>query len=238
MEACDGHRQAGSEIVAIAGRRQDAGRGGSEGGHGREDGTQVSAAGEVTQRGGPAARLAHAAEPVRRGLVGGVCVAGGPTWIAGEDGPPGAAAPLPGPICRRAVANIAAAGALLAGIARAGQGSVLRPGARAGSTGGIGLHADGEPGRDARGAAVRSPGLPLRADLLELGDDDDLFLGEFREPQCGLAERVVGTERRAGASPDRPAEHGGEQLDGAKGVHATVPGIAGSLWVAGREDPG
>ena len=47
--------------------------------------------------------------------------------------------------------------------------------------------------------SLRSPGLPLRADLLELGDRDGLFRRELREPERGLAERPVGTGRRPAA---------------------------------------
>jgi hypothetical protein len=51
--------------------------------------------------------------------------------------------------------------------------------------------------------------LPLRADVLELGNRDGLLLGEPGEPQRGLAERLVGTGRRAPVAPHGPADGGG-----------------------------
>ena len=69
-----------------------------------------------------------------------------------------------------------------------------------GSTGGVRLHAHGEPGRHPRRPALRPHGLSLRADLLELGDGLDLFLGELREPQRGVAGGPLGTWRCAAAA--------------------------------------
>jgi len=42
----------------------------------------------------------------------------------------------------------------------------------------VGLHAHDRTGDHARGADVRAPGVPLRADVLELGDGHDLLFGE------------------------------------------------------------
>ncbi len=53
--------------------------------------------------------------------------------------------------------------------------------------------------------------LPLRADVLELGDGDDLLLGELREPERGAAERAVGPGRRSRRASDGPADGGGAQ---------------------------
>ncbi len=78
------------------------------------------------------------------------------------------------------------------------------------------LHALHRPGRDHRRRAVRPPDLPLRADLLQLGDGHDLLRRELREPQRGLAERPVGTGRRAAAASHRSAD-GGRARRGTKG---------------------
>ena len=113
---------------------------------------------------------------------------------------------LPRALRRRPTADLATAGQAVAGPGGAGQGGVLRPGPSAGSA----VPPATSPtaptcGVTIAGAAVRPPGLPLRADLLELGDRHDLLLRELREPQRGLAERLVGTGRRAAAAPHRSA---------------------------------
>jgi hypothetical protein len=101
------------------------------------------------------------------------------------------------------------------------------------------LHALHRPARDHRRRPVRSPDLPLRADLLELGDGDDLLRGELREPGRRLAERVVGVGRRAAPAPDRPADGGDPAGDrGFGGFHATLPGVAAALRFEGPGDPG
>jgi hypothetical protein len=48
-----------------------------------------------------------------------------------------------------------------------------------GRLGRVGLHVDERIGRDDSGTAFRSSGLSLCADVLELGDSDDLLLGEL-----------------------------------------------------------
>src|ERR1039458_10405238 len=65
---------------------------------------------------------------------------------------------------------------------------VLRPETRAGAAVCVGLHAHDRVGDHARGADVRAPGLPLRADVLELGDGHDLLFGEPGESKRRMAE--------------------------------------------------
>ena len=81
-----------------------------------------------------------------------------------------------------------------------GAGSVLRPEARAGAAVRVGLHAHDRAGDHARRADVRAPGVPLRADVLELGDGHDLLFGEPGEPQRRMAERGLGIGRGARSS--------------------------------------
>src|SRR5207245_803706 len=136
---------ADTQIVAAADGRQSADRGRGEDRHGRQDGTQVSAAAKVAQRAGPAARLGNAQRSVRRGLGGGVQAVGRTAWPSGQDDLWRVAASLSRPVRRRAIANLAAQGAALAGHGGATQGGVLRSGPRTRPAGGGGLHAHACP---------------------------------------------------------------------------------------------
>ena len=109
--------------------------------------------------------------------------------------PAGASRPLP----RRPTPHVPAAGQGVAGQRRPGQGGVLRPGAHARRLCASDFTHMTDLRRDHRRPAVRPPGLPLRADLLELGDRHGLLRRVVREPRRGLAERAVGTRRRAAA---------------------------------------
>ena len=95
-----------------------------------------------------------------------------------------------------------------------------------------------EPGRDDRRPAVRPPGLPLRADVLELGVGDDLFFGELREPQRRVSKRRVGVGRGARAAPHGSHEPGGEQRLEREGVHRAVHGTCWATTCGDGEDPG
>ena len=116
-----------------------------------------------------------------------------------------------GEVRRLAVAELSAWGEALASDGGSGEGGVLQPGASSGAVVCVGFHPHEEPGRDDRRPAVRPPGLPLRADVLELGVDHDLFFGELREPQRRASKRRVGIGRRAPAAPHGSDEPGGEQ---------------------------
>src|SRR5205823_9687185 len=99
-----------------------------------------------------------------------------------------AAAGIPGAVQRRADPNPATADQAMAGDGRTRAGSVLRPETHTGATVRVGLHAHDRAGDHAGGADVRAPGIPLRADVLELGDGHDLLFGEPGEPQRRMAE--------------------------------------------------
>jgi hypothetical protein len=136
---------------------------------------------------------------------------------------------MPGPGLAAAAADGGTAGAAVAGAARAGQGSVLPPGARAGPAGLVGLHAHGEPGRDPSRSAVSAPAVPLRVDLLELGVRAGVLFGEFRQPQRWAAGRFRGTGRCARASSHRPHDPGGSPRREPRAVHVGVSGPDASL---------
>ena len=114
-----------------------------------------------------------------------------------------AATPLPRPFRRWPIAHLAATRQTVAGLVGAGQGSLLHPGASPRPAGRLRLHALHQPGHDHQRQSFRPSDLPLRADLLELGDRHDLLLRELREPQRGPAKRAVGTGRRAAGASHR-----------------------------------
>jgi hypothetical protein len=66
-----------------------------------------------------------------------------------------------------------------------------------------------------------------------------VLLGELREPQRGLAERPVGTRRRADLASHGSVDGGGPAGGGRAGsFQATLPGVAKALRIAGPGDPG
>src|ERR1039458_3229730 len=72
------------------------------------------------------------------------------------------------------------------------------------------------------GAEFSAPGVPLRADVLELGDGDAVLLGEFRGPQRRTAERAMGVGRGAGPAPDRQPIERREQHERSGRVHRSL----------------
>ena len=81
----------------------------------------------------------------------------------------------------------------------------------------VGLHALPRARHHDHRRGVSAPDLPLRAELLELGNGNHLLLGEFREPERGFAECAVGTGRSAARAPVGSDERGGEQSDRSSG---------------------
>src|SRR6202790_5400529 len=100
-----------------------------------------------------------------------------------------AAAGISGAVQRRADPDTAAAAQAMASDGGARAGSVLRPETRAGTVMRFGFHAHDRVGDHARGADVRAPGVPLRADVLELGEGHALLLGAPGAPHRRMAER-------------------------------------------------
>jgi hypothetical protein len=240
MEVSDGYGSAGAPPAPPEREGSAARPGGGQDRHGREDGTEVPPARQAAQRGAThGTRLPHAARPLRRGLAAARGVASGQPRAGGQDLVRRFATPLPRPLRRRPTADPAAAGEAVARPGGAGQGGVLRPGSLPRKALRQRLHALRRPARDHRRGAFGSPDLPLRADLLELGDGDDLLRGELREPGRGPAERSVGTGRRAATAPHRPADGGDPAGHGGLGVvHRTLPGVAAALRPRGPGDPG
>src|SRR6202011_5379347 len=201
---------------------------------------QVSPARQAAQRGAThGARLPHAARPLRRGLAAARSPASTQPRIGGQDLVNGPATPLSGTLRRRPTADLAATRPAVARPSGTVQGGVFRPGPPSRTPVRQRLHALPRPACDHRRGALRPPDLPLRADLLELGDGDDLLRRELREPQRRLAERPGGTGRRAAVASHRPADGGYPAGDGGFGVvHATLPGVAAALRPRRSGDPG
>jgi hypothetical protein len=103
--------------------------------------------------------------------------------LASQDALELAAEEVPGPLRGPSAPHAPTAGAHLAGHEGTGQGSVLRPGARTRPALCFGFYAPDEFAGDAWRPGIRPSGVPLRADLFQLGVGDDLLFGEFREPE-------------------------------------------------------
>src|SRR5450756_2646815 len=103
----------------------------------------------------------------------------------------------------------------MAGDGRTGAGSVLRPETRARAAVRVGLHTHDGTGDHDWGTDVRTPGVSLRADVLELGDGHDLLFGEPGEPQRRMAERGLGVGSGGGGASHRPVSY----------THLTLPTI-------------
>ncbi len=126
----------------------------------------------------------------------------------------------------------------MAGHPRPGQGSVLRPGPHARPAVRLGLHPHDRPAGDHQRPAIRSPDLPLRPDVLELGDRDGVLRRVVRDAGRRVAERAVGVGRGAGRSPHRPSDGRDPAGDDGRGVHPAVSGVALALRPGGAGDPG
>lgn len=148
--------------------------------------------------------------------------------MGGQNPVRGVAAAAPGPVRGRPTPHLATPGQAVAGDAWSRQGGVLRPGPPAGPARGVRLHAHDRVGRDHPGPAIPAPGLPLRADALELGARHRLFHRELREFQRRLPERGLGPGRRARPPPERPHEPGRASLRH-RGVHAPLCRVDGPL---------
>src|SRR5579871_907173 len=180
--------------------------------------------------------MANAARSVRRGVGGASPTAGDGTGPAGQDPVRASAAEAARPVYGRAVADAAAEDQTLACERGSGERGVLRAAAPAGPTVPIGLHALPRAGNHDRWRGVSPPDLPLRAELLELGDGQHLLFGKFRELERRLAEGAVGVGRSASGAPLGSDECGGEQSDRPKGVHPKLRIVAGALRIARPED--
>jgi hypothetical protein len=201
-EGCDGYGRPGASVAPRRRRRGVVGRGGPEGGDEREDGATLPGRSGVAEYAVEAADVPDAAGPVRGGVGGGGGPAGGRAAVDGQDAVRLGPERTPRAIPRFAPADVRAAGAGVAGGARAGEGDRIPPGASARRTGRVGLHGHERVARHRRPAAVRPPGLPLRADVLELGIGDGVRVGIVRGVVGRVAECVLGIGRGAAAAPE------------------------------------
>ena len=199
--------------------------GGGPSRHGCQDRPQVSPARQAAQRGQTHGQgLADSPRPLRRGLArsGDVAPGSTPAWKPRRCSPTCSGAspaasptancgPCSGGVKRWRAEHGPAKEVFFAQVHHPGRLCCQR------------LHPLHRPGRDHQRQPVRPPDLPLRADLLELGDRHGLLLRELGEPQRGLAERLVGTGRRAATAPHRSADGGGAAGRGrAGGVQASA----------------
>src|ERR1035438_4675840 len=119
---------------------------------------------------------------VQRGLGRSSAAGARKSSVGGQDAVRMAATGIPGTVQRWADPDPATADQAVAGHGGSSAGGVLRPEAHAGTAVRVGLHAYDRAGDHTRRAEVRAPGVPLRADVLELGDGHDLLFGEPGEP--------------------------------------------------------
>ncbi len=183
-----------------------------QGGPRREDGAQVPRLGPAPQSTADPPHLADPGGPVPGRLARTPGEAPAQPRAPGQDPVCRPATAVPGPLRRRATADLAAADQAVAGPRGAGQGGVLRPGPSPRPALLPATSRTGRPGRDHRRRAVRPPDLPLRADLLQLGDGHGLLLGELGEPQRRACRTPCGNWAACPAAPHRSAD-GGDQAD-------------------------
>ena len=171
--------------------------GGGEGGDERGYGSQVPPVGEVAERAPRGAHVAYAPGSVRGGVGGGRGVSGARCGASGEDGVRRARRSVPGAVSSRAASHAAAPVSGLAGVTRRGSRGVLRAGPPSGRAEPVGLHGHAFAGGDDCRSRVRALGVPLRADVLELGVGEPLLYRDVRGALGGLAGGLVAPRRGA-----------------------------------------
>jgi hypothetical protein len=239
-EVLDGHRSASATTATIRSTRTAQRAGGGQSRYRPQDGTQVPPTRQTAQRGQTyEPRLPHTARSFRRGLAATARAAPAQPGTGGQNLVCGPTKSLSGTLYRWPTADVAATHQAVACSFWTGQGGVLLPGSPSGTPVRQRLHVLHRSARDHRRCVLRPLDLPLRLDLLELGDGNDLLRRELREPQRGLAECLVGIGWRAADAPHRPADSSHSTGDGRFGVvHAALPGVATSLRSDGPGHPG
>ena len=238
-ERCDGYGWPSAATAARTRHRNVLGHRGPESQYERQDRPPLSRqphAAQHAQTGARAADLPHSARSVRGRVADGRSAPRGRTAAAGQDAVRLAAARASGAVSRFAAPHLRASRQAVAGHARPRQADHVPPGARGRRPRGVRLHAHDRAEHHHRRPAVRAHGLPLRADVFELGIGDALRLRIVRSVVRRLAECVVGTGRRAAAAPHRFADRGGEQPVGEPRVPDALSRSAGALRRVGPAD--
>ena len=211
-----------------------------EGRHRPQDRTQVSPAGQAPQRGQTHGQeLAYPIRSLCRSLARHRTTATAPSRLGGQDHLYRPTTPFSGPFCPRPTADLAASLQAVASRGGLGQGGFLRSGPSPRSLMCQRLHPLYRPGRHHPRPALGPHYLPLRPDLLQLGDRHRLLFRKSGKPQRGLTERPVGTGRCAAVAPYRSTD-GGHPTGCRRGqdVQAALPGSATALRFAGSGHPG
>ncbi len=112
----------------------------------------------------------------------------------------------------------------------------VQPGASCRRPGGFRFHQHEFPGSHHSRQTLRTSGVSLRADLLQLGVGDPLRVGVLRGLVRRLAERALGTGRSAATASQRQSERGGQQPFGQTRVPSPLSGALGTLRPRGRAD--
>jgi hypothetical protein len=236
---CDGYGRPSASAPARPCFRYPPGLGGPENRHDRQDGPTLPRSPRLAQHpqeGEATPDLPHPARPVRGRLARRRRAAERRAAAAGQDPLRLAAAGTPGPVPRLPPPHLRAPRAAVAGDPRFGQARHVPPGPRGRRPGRVGFHVHERPERHRGRPAVRPPGVPLRADVLELGIGHGLRVGVVRGPVGRVAGRVVGTGRGAPAAPQRQLECGREQPVGDAGVPDPLPRPADALRPVGPAD--
>jgi hypothetical protein len=183
-DGCAGQKAESRDDEVWRGRRR-----GCAGRDESQHGDEVLADRQVALGAEGAEDVADAAGSVRGGVVGDHRQAPGRAGLAGQDAVRGADGAASGALPAGPAAHAAAAAQAVACAGRAGQGAVLASGASAGRGDADRLHGDELALDHYRGPAVRTPAVPQRAAVLELGLGDAVPLGVTGGPQAGSARR-------------------------------------------------
>ena len=238
-ERCDGHGWPSAPTASRTRFGNVPGHRGPESRHERQDRPPLPRPPHAARRAEEVVRAAdvpHAARSVRGGLALGRGAAQGRAATARQDALRLAAARASGAVLRFAPPHLRTPRPAVAGDSRAGEVHHVPPGPRGRRPRGLRLHPHELAEHHGRRPAVRPHGVPLRADLLELGIRDGVRLRVVRGVVRRPAERALGTGRRAAAAPHRQFDRGREQPVGDPRVPDPVPRPAGALRRVGPAD--
>ena len=228
-EGCDGYGWPSAQVAARAGFGNSTGRGGPEDRHDRQDGAVLPRPPDDAEPTQKTARVSDPDRSVCNGVAGGRRAVAGRAAAAGQDAVRLASAATSRPVPRLEPADLRAAGAAVAGAVRTEPPGHVPSNPSRWRSRGVGLHPHERFGHHHRAAAVRSLGVPLRADLLELGVGERLSIGVVRGVVRWFTKRILGTRRRAAATPHGQPNGGGEQPVGDPRVSNSLSGFVDTL---------